>query len=190
MNKYLIVTTLIVLLTAACGGNSSEEAEKKPVTKEGMIADIKQFEDSIKQPSVQQTRAVSEDYADRCLAIYHAYPKSEEAPQYLDKAHMIYTGAGLHGRAVVYADTLIRKYPAYKNRPMVLQSLASTYDLFVLPRNTEKVKYYYNLLLEENPGMPEEEKENIRFRIAHADLTFEQLIELQTKELTQNAKKK
>lgn len=182
MMKHTVILSATLLL-AACGQKGS--AEKQAVTKEGLIAEVKALEDSLKSTSYDAMATtgskVSINYADRCLAVYRNFPKSEEAPAYLDKAHIILSSASLHGSAVMFADTLIRKYPRYRNRPMVLQSLASSYDLFIVPRKKDKVKYYYELLLKENKGLSEEEKENIRFRLEHVDLTFDQLVELQQK---------
>ena len=181
MKQFFVAFTLIVGLTSCESGGGQAEKEAKP-SKEALVANVKALEDSLKATSsdlLAPNRDVMNRYADNCLAVYRNYPKSQEAPQYLDKAHVILSSAGLHGSAVMYADTLIRKYPHYKNRPMVLQSLASSYDLFIRPRKKEMVKYYYELLLKEDNGLTNEEKEQIRFRIDHVDLTFDQLLELQ-----------
>jgi tetratricopeptide (TPR) repeat protein len=147
-------------------------------SKEELIADVEHFEDSLKQAgtAAQDGPSVSIAYADKCLLVYRSFPKSEEAPEYLDKAHIILSGAGSHRLAVQYADTLINNYPDYKNRPMVLQSLASAYDIFIVPRNKELVEKYYTLLLKENPNLPKEEREMIQNRLDHIDLTFEEMI--------------
>jgi hypothetical protein len=169
---------LLVLLTACSGG-----AAKETVTKEALLQEVTVFEDSLKRNLIPAgSREVTIDYAEKCLAVYRNFPKSKEAPKYLDKAHVILSSNGLHGLAVLYADTLINKYPAYKNRPMVLQSLASAYDLFIIPRKKELVVKYYKMLLKENPNLPKEERENVQFRLDNIDKTFEELIDLQTKE--------
>ena len=172
--KHVGIGCLLILLVACSGKNEIQ-------TKESMIEELQVFEDSLKNNQLDTVQDVTVKYAEKCLKIYRNYPKSEEAPTYLDKAHVIYSSAGLHGMAVLYADTLIRKYPAYKNRPMVLQSLANAYDLFLIPRKKELVLKYYTLLLKENPKLPAEERENIQYRLDHIDLTFEQLIDEQAK---------
>lgn len=169
---------LAVLLTACSGG-----AAKETVTKEALVQEVTVFEDSLKRNLIPAgSREVTINYAEKCLAVYRNFPKSKEAPKYLDKAHVILSSNGLHGLAVLYADTLINKYPTYKNRPMVLQSLASAYDLFIIPRKKELVVKYYKMLLKENPNLPKEERENVQFRLDNIDKTFEELIDLQTKE--------
>lgn len=169
---------LVVLLTACSGGTA-----KETVTKEALVQEVTVFEDSLKRNLIPAgSREVTINYAEKCLAVYRNFPKSKEAPKYLDKAHVILSSNGLHGLAVLYADTLINKYPNYKNRPMVLQSLASAYDLFIIPRKKELVVKYYKMLLKENPNLPKEERENVQFRLDNIDKTFEELIDLQTKE--------
>ncbi|ASS50098.1 MAG: hypothetical protein A3D31_11050 [Candidatus Fluviicola riflensis] len=169
---------LIAVLTACSSGEKNEA-----VTKESLVKEITLFEDSLKRNLVPSgSREVTIDYAEKCLAVYRNYPKSKEAPKYLDKAHVILSSNGLHGLAVLYADTLINKYPDYKNRPMVLQSMASAYDLFIIPRKKELVYKYYTMLLKENPDLPKEERENVQFRLDNIDKTFDELIELQLKD--------
>ena len=178
MHLKLVFTVGMLSVLVACGGNSTDKKAEKP-TKEQLVQEVKSFEDSIKKRLVPEGNKTVMAYSDKCLAVYRNYPKSKEAPAYLDKAHIILSGSGYHNLAVLYADTLIRKYPLYDNRPMVLQSLASAYDMFIIPRKKELVIKYYKLLLKENPKMPKEERENIEFRLKHIDKTFDELIEMQ-----------
>lgn len=180
MKVRLLIGLAGMLLATACSGGKKDIKDE---SKEGLIRDLKQFEDSLKKHQVDPSSGdVATLYADKCLFIYRKFPKSKEAPRYLDKAHIILSSVGRHGMAVLYADTLIQKYPSYDNRPMVLQSMASAYDLFIIPRRKELVKKYYTLLLKENPNLPKEEKEMIQYRLDHIDLTFDQMIELQMQE--------
>jgi len=177
---YYAPLLALTLAVASCGGGSAEI--KDPATIEGMEQRVELMEDSLKKGLIDPAKDKYADvrYADACLAVYRAFPKSKQAPRYLDKAHMIYSSAGAHGIAVLYADTLIQRYPSYDNRPMVLLSLASAYDLFIIPRKKDLVKKYYELLLLENPNLPKEEKEGYEFRLKNIDLTYDELIDLQT----------
>jgi hypothetical protein len=56
----------------------------------------------------------------------------------------------------------------------LLESLASSYDINT-PRDTAKVRYYFELLLKE-PGLKTQQKKDIKSRLAHLDLTFEEYI--------------
>lgn len=176
MNNRLLLAGALILLLVSCSGGPAEKTEEE------LIAEVTAFEDSLKTAkSDLAVSTTSVKYADKCLAVYRSFPQSKEAPKYLDKAHVILSSAGMHNMAVLYADTLIRKYPDYENRPMVLQSLATAYDIFIVPRRKELVKKYYSLLLTENPNLPKEEKENIEYRLEHINLTFDQLIDEQSK---------
>ena len=170
-----LVFVLVVFASLASCGDSKKE------TKEDYVESIQEFEDSLKMANVNITDPKKGvQYAERCLEVAHKFPKSDEAPEYMDKAHMIFAGLGLHSRSANIADSIIKVYPRYKNRVMVLQSAATTYDMFLLPRKKEKVKEYYELILKENPKLPKEQREEIEFRLKNIDLTFEELIKLQS----------
>ena len=90
---------------------------------------------------------------------------------------MKYSGLNIPERAAQYADTLLLEYPKYPNRAMVLESQGSNYDVFLQPRDTAKIRYYYNLLLKENPKMDKEKRAGIMDRLNHLDMNFDQFIE-------------
>ncbi|MNK05497.1 hypothetical protein D3C87_233800 [compost metagenome] len=182
MRKLLVIAVLFSL--AACSSESKKEETAEVVKKEsglpGAIKELKAFEDSLKSLSQSGTLEYDQQtavaYAEKCLSIYHRFPKTEEAPKYLDKAHIIFASANLHQRSVVLADSLILMYPMYKNRPMVLESLAGAYDVFVIPRQKDKVKKYYEMLLKESPDMDAAQRKQIEKRLKYVDLTFDEYI--------------
>ena len=167
---------LCALFLFACGSKND-----KPTTVEQAVEQVKLFEDSLRALKVDPNRLTDPNigvkYAEKCLSVAHQFPDSKETPASMDKAHIIFASLGMHARSVAVGDTLIRMYPTYKNRPMVLQSMASAYDLFLQPRRKDKVLFYYNLLLKENPGLPKDQREMIENRIKYIDLTFEQMID-------------
>lgn len=171
------------LLMAACSSNPEETgtAEKTIETTDNSdlasaMKTVKTFEDSLKKSGMQYNQQTAVVYAEKCLSVTHRFPKSKEAPKYMDKAHIIFASAGLHQRSVIIADSLIAMYPMYKNRAMVLESLAGAYDVFVIPRQKDKVKKYYELLLKENPKMKAEQRKQIEDRLKYIDLTFEEYV--------------
>lgn len=181
MRKLLLIAALFSL--AACSSEGKQEKTADAAGKDDLpsaIKEVKAFEDSLKTRSqsgeLEYDQQTAVAYAEKCLSIYHRFPKSEEAPKYLDKAHVIFASANLHQRSVVVADSLIMLYPTYKNRPMVLESLAGAYDVFVIPRQKDKVKKYYELLLQENPKMDPEQRKQIEKRLKYVDLTFDEYI--------------
>lgn len=180
--KWLIAIA-IGFSIVACSSNT-EIKESTAMSGEqdlaGTIQSLKAFEDSLKKSSASGVLEYNQEtaviYAEKCLAIAHRFPKSKEAPKFMDKAHIIFASANLHQRSVIIADSLIMKYPLYKNRAMVLESLAGAYDVFVIPRKKEKVKIYYELLLKENPEMNTEQRKQIEDRLKYVDLTFDEYI--------------
>jgi len=177
--KFFIVLGLIFGIYS-CGNDTAKEGEKP--TKEELISNIKVMEDSLRgsQASLSRTKQIPNlthfELINRLLDYYHNYPEDIYAAECLDKVHMKYSGMGIHVRAVEYADTLLNKYPEYVNRAMVLESQGSTYDIFIQPRDTGKVRYYYELLLKENPKMEKDKREGIKDRLKHIDMTFDEFI--------------
>jgi len=176
-----LVAFSALLMTLAVSSCAESAKEKEVVTVEQKEEQVKMLEDSLKKGLIDPRTQANVDvrYAESCLGVYRAARKSEKAPAYLDKAHMIYSSSGMHRLAVMYADTLIQQYPNYKNRPMVLLSLASAYDMFILPRRKDLVKKYYEMLLTENPDLPKDEADGYRFRLENIDKTYDELIDLQ-----------
>ncbi len=158
----------------------STVSEKEDVNITAAVREVKTFEDSLKKSSATGTLEYNQEtavvYAEKCLAVAHRFPKSKDAPKYMDKAHIIFASANLHQRSVIVADSLILMYPMYKNRAMVLESLAGAYDVFVIPRQKDKVKMYYEMLLKENPKMDAEQRKQIEERLKYVDLTFDEYV--------------
>jgi hypothetical protein len=87
---------------------------------------------------------------------------------------MIYEHLRAPREARAYGDTLLSRFPQYKNRLLVYESLGSSYDINE-PRDTAMVRKYYDLLLKE-PKVPAQKKKDIKARLAKLDLTFEEYI--------------
>jgi tetratricopeptide (TPR) repeat protein len=161
-------------------GNSDNKSDKP--TKEELVSNIKVMEDSLRglQANLNTIKQIPNlthfELINRLLDYYHNYPEDPYSAECLDKVHMKYSGMGIHVKAVQYADTLLNKYPDYINRAMVLESQGSTYDIFIQPRDTEKVRYYYELLLKENPKMDKDKRDGIKDRVKHLDMNFDEFI--------------
>lgn len=172
----ILVPFALLLLATACSGHKITEKQQQ----ETALKQMEQYEDSVKMLTSKPDVAVQ--YADKCLAFYHRFPNSKEAPKYLDRAHMILTSAGMSQRAVLYADTLIRRYPKYDNRPMVLLSLATAYDMFLVPRDKQKAEKYYKMWLQENPHAPADQRSDIEYRLQFIDLSYNEMLNRQQPE--------
>jgi hypothetical protein len=71
--------------------------------------------------------------------------------------------------SIAYGDTLMQRFPDFKDCDLVLQSIATTYDIFVKPRDSEKVSFYLNQLLQ-SKTLSEDEKEEIKTRLKFINL--------------------
>lgn len=164
------------LLISCTGSNSSKNDTEIENLKEIIV----QKEDSLSQLQKENKPIPRDKHFELIQSLndfYLAFPKDKYAPVCLDKIQMSYSGLGVYHRAIEYADILIKKYPKYINRPMILESQASNYDIFQQPRDTVKVKYYYELLLKENPNLDKDKKEGIEMRLQHLNLTFDEYID-------------
>ncbi len=169
------IYTLMILLSFAlfvesCGGPA--KADKKTELK----TSIKQMEDSImaiqkdpvqaaKMPSLTNIELIN-----RLLAYYRAYPEDSFSADCLFKVHIKYSDLQAYEQSVAYGDTLIQLFPNYANKDFLLESLASTYDVLIEPRNPEKVQYYYELLLKEN--IKPTKRKDIEKRLKHIEMDF------------------
>lgn len=178
---YLTSVLCLALITYSCGDGS----KKTELTREDYKAKIEQMEDSIseiqkdpiaaaKMPSLTNIELIN-----RLVAYYHAFPKDEYAADCLFKVHMKYGELQAHQNAVAYGDTLLNSFPKYKNRDFLLESLGSTYDVYIEPRDTSKVRYYYGLLLKEKT-VKSDKKAEIKLRLKYLYLDLFEYIQLQS----------
>ena len=169
INALLFVLSFTLLLES-CGGPSN--ADKKTELK----SSIKQMEDSImaiqkdpmqaaKMPSLTNIELIN-----RLLAYYHAFPKDKYAADCLFKTHIKYSDLQAYELSVAYGDTLLQLFPNYENKDFLLESIASTYDVLIEPRDVEKVRFYYQILLKED--LKPVKRKDIENRLAHIDLDF------------------
>ena len=183
---FLLIPFLAFLF--ACGGSEEGSKDDKP-SKEELVGKIKEMEDSLKnlQANMDVVKQVPNltriEFINRLLEYYHNYPEEDYAAECLDKVHMVYSGMNVHVRAIQYADTLLEKYPKYVNRALVIESQGSSYDIFMQPRDSAKVRYYYELLLKENPEMDKEKQMGIKERLKYNHLNFDQFVDMKMKSI-------
>lgn len=189
--KRVVSILILSIAVASCGSNADKAENAKPTLEEVKVA-IKQMEDSLEYMGKDESRVKEVtnltriEYINRLKALYLNYPENEEAPACLDKIHMVFSSMGTHTSAVAYLDTLIERYPDYKNRAMVLESQASNYDVFIEPRDSAKVRFYYNMLLKEFPNIDAEKRAGIKRRLKYNNLTFDQYIEMLMQDVAVN----
>ena len=173
------------MFLAAC--NSSDTANSKD--HEALIKSITDMEDSImslqrdpaqanKIPSLTNIELIN-----RLIAFYHAYPKEDYAATCLMKVHIKYSDLNAHQKALAYGDTLLNSFPKFKNRDFIIESMASTYDIMITPRDTAQIRKYYNLLLKE-PTITQEKRKDVLERLKHIDMTLFEYIDFQSAPLS------
>jgi outer membrane protein assembly factor BamD (BamD/ComL family) len=175
MKRFLFLSTLSLFFLFSCG-NPTEQKSKK----EDLRERITSYEDSLAnlqkdpQKAAQITSLAQIELINRLKAYNKAFPKDTFSADCLFKIHMIYEQLRAPREARAYGDTLLERFPDYKNRLLVIESLGSSYDINA-PRDTAMVRKYYNLLLQE-PKIPTQKKKDIKARLARLDLTFEDYI--------------
>lgn len=163
----------IVLLLVSCGSQDPAVATMSDAQKSS-IAGIAKLEAEIldlpmnTKTDAEELRSSKEILVDSLLTYYRNYPKDTLAAVYLDKVHMLYSGMGEYGMASTYADMVIAQYPNYVNRKMVIESQIINYDIFIKPRNKEKVQKYIELILKE-ATLTNEERQEYKSRLDNID---------------------
>jgi hypothetical protein len=180
MRKITIVLSCICLLLYSCGNNPKVDENSR----EALKTKISEMEDSIsalqKKSSEPIPNLTSIELINRLTAYYSAFPKDDYAADCLSKLHMKFSELNAHEKALAYGDTLLQVFPNYKNRDFILESMASTYDVLIEPRDTSKIRYYYSLLLKEK-NLPKEKRDGILNRLKNIDLDFFSYIEMKEK---------
>lgn len=175
MKSIIFLSTLSFFFLFSCG-ESVEHKSKKENLREGITA----YEDSLAnlqkdpQKAAKITSLAQIELINRLKTYTKAFPKDTFSADCLFKIHMIYEHLRAPREARAYGDTLLERFPDYKNRLLVIESLGSSYDINA-PRDTAMVRKYYNLLLQE-PKIPTQKKKDIKARLAKLDLTFEEYI--------------
>lgn len=182
----VFVFSFLALTIYSCGNNKDGRPDQ-----EELKSKIENIEDSLKKLQTEESaynqipKSARIEQVNRLLDFYHNYPEEPFAAECLDKVHMVYSGMNDYYMAAKYADTLLNKFPDYPNRAMILESQASNYDIFIEPRDSAKVRYYYEILLKEYPKLEKEKRNDIRKRLKYNDLTFNEYL-LQNRSETAN----
>jgi tetratricopeptide (TPR) repeat protein len=172
MRALLIL--LLVFAVVSCASDSGADDLKAKISE----IETKLSEQSSNNVEVDRTKLIKS-----LKSFYQKYPENEFAANCLNKLHLIHSADRDYETAAAYADTLLEKYPKFPERAIVLESQYNAYDMFIKPRNKEKVKKYLKMLLEENPDMDAEQRKDFEYRLKYIDLTIEQLISMDRDEL-------
>ena len=177
MRKITIVLSCVCLLLNSCGNKPKVDENSR----EALKNKITEMEDSIsalqKESSEPLPNLTSIELINRLTAYYTAFPKDDYSADCLFKMHMKFSELNAEEKALAYGDTLLLNFPNYKNRDFILESMASTYDVLIEPRDTSKIRYYYSLLLKVK-NLPKEKRDGVEKRLKYLDIDFFSYTEL------------
>ncbi|MBI2257839.1 MAG: hypothetical protein HYU67_02960 [Flavobacteriia bacterium] len=179
--------TGLLLLFSCNNDNKLDKKKVKIITPSSIKTDIKSTDDTLQhyykllmENKIEQIHPnhfinATQNY----LLFYRKYPNDSFAPVCLDKAQQLYTQQKKYALALKYTDTLLKHYPNYKDNPTLLVNAGSICDAILNDR--KKTQYYYQKLITQYPSIDKETKEMVEFRLKHIDLSFDEMIKLQSK---------
>lgn len=176
--KKIVYLLSAALVLVACKSEDNSENADAPSLKD-LLAAVQEMEDSLNEMSDADQRVPDIkkiELINRHLEVVHHHPKSDEAANSLDKVHMLYSGLGSYEKSAAYADTLLMRFPDYKDKLMLYESQGANYDIFIQPRDSMKVRYYYELLLEEDESMSAEKRKGLERRLQYNHLSFDEYL--------------
>jgi len=197
VNRNFVVFSILILMNlVACKTEEAKDKKStasKALSKEELKNAVKYMEDSITVlysnpktansiPSLTQIELIN-----RLKLYYKNFPNDDYSAECLFKIHIKYSDLKAQKDAMAYGDTLLSKFPSYKNRDFLLESMASSYDVVIEPRDTAKVRKYYNMLLKEK-NLTSEKRQDISLRLKHIELDFFEFIDFQSKQVTKRKK--
>jgi len=170
------VSLMLLSLMYSCKDSNATASETKPLTKESLRASIKEMEDSLSNSSNSTLNGAAYNLSqleliNRLTAYYRNYPEDPYSADCLFKVQMVYSGLNAHRKSIAYGDTLLKKFPSYKNKDLVIESNIAALDVFLEPRDTSEIHRYYTMLLNDN-DYPSAKKLEIRRRLKHLELSI------------------
>ena len=167
---------MLLTLVYSCNQSSDQTEDATPLTREELKASIKEMEDSLMMISSQKSTGATlslsqQELINRLTAYYRVYPEDPYSADCLFKVQMAYSGLNAHRKSIAYGDTLLTKFPSYKNKHLVIESNIAALDVFLEPRDTAAIRSYYTMLLADNE-YPKSKKAEIRRRLKFINLTI------------------
>lgn len=191
MNKLIYFFALVgVFVLVACKSNGdSDPNAKKEDTVESLKERIVEIDDSLivlfdkkmEDDEFVIDRLVYHEGINRCIDFYNTFPEDKYAPYAIEKAAGLYDALRIGQKASDWRDTLINNYPDYDRMLFILEQQKAHYDNFdaYVP---DKIKFYINKMLEFE-DLPEDQREQLEFRLEHIDLKFMDIVRMRNPEL-------
>ena len=172
---YCILLT-IVYVFVGCNSSGKNTADANNPTREELKVAIKQMEDSLVALSSYKSSGATmslsqQELINRLTTYYRFYPEDPFSAECLFKVQMLYANLSAHRKSIAYGDTVLMKFPNYKNINLVIESNIATLDVFIEPRDTAAIRKYYNMLLSDS-NYPSVKKIEIKRRLSHLNLTI------------------
>lgn len=195
LNKGFCLFALLLLFSSCKNGTSEKEDALKNrgvgVSRNELKASIKEMEDSITvllQDKNRKKLIPSLTYIElinRLTNYYQRFPNDPYSSQCLFNIHIQYSSLNANELAIAYGDTLLSKFPNFPNSDLLLESMATTYDIYIVPRDTSKVRKYYTLLLNLK-GITSQKRKDTQDRLKHIELGLFDYITYQSKHQAKN----
>jgi hypothetical protein len=172
----LVVLAVLLWGVNSCKNSTADTETAAPVSRESLKASIQAMEDSITTLSTQKTTGAmlslsQQELINRLTAYYRNYPEDPYSADCLFKVQMVYSGLNAHRKSIAYGDTLLKKFPSYKNKYLAIESNIAALDVFIEPRDTSEIHRYYNMLLNDSE-YPSAKKLEIRRRLKYLELSI------------------
>jgi hypothetical protein len=195
INKVLFLFALLLLFSSCKNGASEKEDALKNggvgLSRNELKSSIKQMEDSITgllQNKDRNKLIPSLTYIElinRLKSYYQRFPNDPYSSQCLFNIHIQYSSLNANELAIAYGDTLLSKFPNFPNSDLLLESMATTYDIYIVPRDTTNVRKYYTLLLNQK-GISSQKRKDTQERLKHIELGLFDYITYQSKHQAKN----
>ena len=195
INKVLFLFTLLLLFSSCKNGASEKEDALKNkgvgLSRNELKASINQMEDSITgllQNKDRKKLIPSLTYIElinRLKSYYQRFPNDPYSSQCLFNIHIQYSSLNANELAIAYGDTLLSKFPNFPNSDLLLESMATTYDIYIVPRDTTNVRKYYTMLLNLK-GISSQKRKDTQERLKHIELGLFDYITYQSKHQAKN----
>lgn len=176
--RILGLIGLLAISVVSCNTDSTEEKHEETKVEDTtpQLNDLVDISDSIAADLKKDIPRVElKKYRNaiaRNIDIYSYYPKSEESAKAVDLVQGYATQIEDYALSVEWSEKLIKEYPEYKGRELILFNLANTCNL--MTKDTIKAKKYFNMFIEEYPNSPL--SADARFSVEHLGLSLEDII--------------
>lgn len=173
----LMASTLLV----ACSGTDENSTETTgattdaTVSREGLQTEIKNLEDSLFKVIPEVPKDLYDLAISKNLQYVDHFPEDAYSAECLDRVQGYFSQLQKYKKAVIYTDTLLSRFPEYKNKKFLMYNRATSLDLL---RDTARARQAYVEYLETFPNLPDAEREEIEELIKLVPYSFEERIEM------------